>query len=107
MSKGLEALRKLSEMGYLNIPMPKPNVEWTDEDDKALGYAYDIQRELEAFDKVKDGIDWRKKSYEKEISTGLDGDGDKITETNMLILMNLYNIMIVLQSYYDKENKEE
>lgn len=53
MSKGLEALRKLDEMGYLNIPMPKPNVEWTDEDDKALGYAYDLQKELKALESIK------------------------------------------------------
>ena len=57
MNKGREAFIKLSEMGYLNIPMPKPNVEWTDEDDEALGYAYDVDKGLKALDIISEKLD--------------------------------------------------
>ena len=75
---------------------------WLD-DDKSDECLNIIEQKLLDFQSLQDGIKWRKESYKKEISTGLDGDGDEISETNMLILMNLYNIMIALQSYYDRD----
>lgn len=59
--------------------------------------------ELEKFEKLKEGIAWRKESYKKSLDSNCDGDGEKLTRTNRLIILNLYNIMIALESYYKED----
>ena len=54
MSEGLKAVEFLSRNGYLNIPIPKPNTKWTDEDDKAVGCGLLIAKELKALEIIID-----------------------------------------------------
>ena len=61
-------------------------------------------KDLEAFNRLKKAIEWRKKSYAKELETGRDGDGDPLTETNRMITTNLYNIMLALEYSYKEED---
>jgi len=64
------------------------------------------EKELYNFGRLKAGIAWRKEEYKKELDTGRDGDGEKLTEVNRLITLNLYNIMCALESYYTEDVEE-
>jgi len=62
-----------------------------------------IEKSLKAFEELKKGIEWRIAEYKKELDSGVDCDGVPLSETNRKIVLNLYNIMCALESYY-KEN---
>ena len=72
--------------------------------DEAIECIEMIEKAIVDFDELKKGIQWRKEHYKRDLDRGCDPDGEKLTKTNKLICMNLYNIMIALESYYkDKE----
>ena len=91
----LKALDRLAgvhdpEMDYCNNGNQKEDYELCHED-------------LKAFYRLKKAIEWRKKSYVKELETGRDGDGKPLTEANRMIIMNLYNITLALEYSYKEE----
>lgn len=66
-----------------------------------LSNCYDIvEKELIGSKELKKGIAWRKAEYKKELDNNCDFDGIPLDETNRFIVMNLYNIMCALESYY-------
>ena len=66
---------------------------------------YDIiETALKDFEELKKGIAWRKAEYKKELDSGVDCDGEPLGETNRKIILNLYNIMCCLESYYKEKN---
>ena len=50
-----------------------------------------------------DGLEWRKKSYKRNLDRGFDEDGEPLTYTNEMIERNLYNMMCALQGYFEHE----
>lgn len=89
MSKGLEALKDLIDT------MPLVFIETN-----SMKYVEIIEKELKDFSRLKDAIERRIKSYKKELETGCDFDGEKLTETNKLITLNLFNLLTALESCY-------
>lgn len=65
-------------------------------------FANAIIKALNDFERLKEGIVWRKENYEREIKTGVDPDGKPLSESNKLITLNLYNIMCALENYYEE-----
>jgi len=59
-----------------------------------------IEKSLKDFEELKKGIAWRKAEYKKELDSGVDCDNIPLSETNRKIVLNLYNIMCALESYY-------
>lgn len=62
-----------------------------------------ITEALRQFEDLKEGIEWRKAYYKQELDKGVDFDGIPLSETNRLIVTNLYNIMCALESYYKED----
>lgn len=63
-----------------------------------------IKTALKDFEELKKGIAWRIAEYKKELDSGVDCDGIPLSETNRKIVLNLYNIMGALESYYKEKN---
>lgn len=46
----------------------------------------------EKYNALYEAVRWRNESYKKEVETNRDGDGEELTYTNRLIVLNLYNV---------------
>ena len=95
-------MAKLTEFEALNYLIENKRKHWLEDDlsDECLEI---IRKALRDYKLLQNGIEWRKSSYKKDLDRGYDADGDVLTETNRLILLNLYNIMTALESYYKED----
>lgn len=103
MSKELEALEALEDIKNCIVAdciRPKPMKECSSWEEELNA----IETTLKDFEELKKGIAWRKAEYKKELDSGVDGDGEPLSETNKMIVSNLYNIMCALESYYKEKN---
>ena len=127
MSKALKSLWKIDHTICMNFN--EKNIKWNidNKDDPSLyknGEGYDpedtdcksfddfcecyeeIETALKDFEELKKGIEWRMAEYIKELDSGEDCDGIPLSETNRKIILNLYNIMCALKTYYKEDIKE-
>ena len=94
MNKILEAWKRVK----ITVERSDGDTDITKPDDLDI-----LEKALTSFDRLKAGIAWRKEGYEREIKTGVDPDGEPLSESNKLITLNLYNIMCALEAYYKEQ----
>lgn len=94
MNKILEAWKRVK----ITVERSDGDTDITEPDDLDI-----LEEVLTSFDRLKTGIAWRKEDYEREIKTGVDPDGEPLSESNKLITLNLYNIMCALEAYYKEQ----
>lgn len=116
MTKALEALNIIKNIGLSHMEYDSDenhDGEWEYEavevddgtiEDNCPEEIEVIEKSLKDFEELKKGIAWRKAEYKKELDSGVDCDNIPLSETNRKIILNLYNIMCALESYYKEKN---
>ena len=61
-----------------------------------------LEKTIQNYDKLKQRIAERKADYERELQSGKDLSGDRLSKTNAYITANLYNFCVMLEAH-DKD----